>query len=62
MTLSQAKEILADSIKENGDLYNLGSYLAWYPKMDKVCLDGDFSLEELEAIVVYIRSRQEAKA
>jgi len=58
MDINRAKEILKDSIKEDGGLYSLGAYLAYDFGDDVATLDGSFDLENLEAIVCYMRNSQ----
>lgn len=55
MDIGKAKEILKDDIKDDGGLYCLGRYLSWNPGENSVCLDCMFDVEELEAIVCYIK-------
>lgn len=55
MTFEQAKEKLKDWIlPKDGGLFSLGTYISWTPGEDAV-LDGRFTLEELEAIVIYMK-------
>lgn len=56
MTKQEAEEILKDSITEHG-LYNLTHYLSWDNGDDSICLDDHFSLEELEAIVWWMKNK-----
>lgn len=61
MTLEQAKDILKDNIEADGGLDNLGWYLCWEPGSDVVTLDGEFTLQELEAISLYVRHVNDEK-
>lgn len=56
MTLEEAKEILKDEIQPDLGLYCLGHYMAWTPGDKSITLDCSFDVEELEAIVTYIKS------
>lgn len=51
-----AEKELASSIRPNGDLYNLGHYTAWAVGDDTICLDDNFTADELEAIVWWMRN------
>lgn len=70
MTLEQAKEILRPYVRVNHD--NTTKYdLVWPPgsgmhyvdythrKFSKVTLDGDFTIEQLEAILVIMRQEHD---
>lgn len=43
-----------------GGLYSLGAYLYWNPVEDsnRIVLDGEFTPEELESIVKYIKEKK----
>ena len=56
MTLEQATEILKEAIEEDGGLHSLGHYMAYWSGKDTIVLDDRFSLEELEAIVVWMKA------
>lgn len=59
MTYEQACDHLKDIIsQEDGGLRSLGWYLDYEPGENKACLDGDFEIEDLEAIAVYMRHSQ----
>ena len=55
MTPERAKEILGDTVREDGSLYNLGWYVSWNKTRKRVVLDGEFGIEDLEAIAQYLR-------
>ena len=61
MTFEEAKKILIirDAIDSDGTLYSLGWYVCWNGGEKSITLDGHFSVEELEAIVVYIQYQKE---
>ncbi len=61
MTIDQAKIILNEFIQEDGDLFSGSKYISWSLGENEVTLDDSFTIEELEAIVVYIRDKQNAK-
>lgn len=56
MNLEEAKKILDDTVQPNGDLYCPGHYISWHIGDKDICLDCNFSVDELEAIVVYMRA------
>ena len=56
MTKSDAEEILDFAIRPNGDLFNLGQYIAWNVGDKDITLDADFSIDELEAIVWWMKN------
>ena len=59
MDREKAEKILKDCIQPNYGLYNVGWYIDWFLKQpNKVCLDGNFTMEELEAIVWWMRNNQ----
>jgi len=51
-----AREILKDSIRDDGSLYNLGRYIAWTPGHIDACLNCSFTAEELEAVAWWMRN------
>jgi len=55
MTFDEAKIALAGDIQEDGHLYNLGHYMYWRKGDTMITLDCEFSIDELEAIVVYVK-------
>jgi hypothetical protein len=55
MDEQEARRILGDWIQSDSGLYCLGQYVAWSPQNNTVCLDSDFTIEELEAIVWWVR-------
>ncbi len=55
MEIEEAKKILGDTIQDDGDLYCLGHYISWEKGDKTICLDCRFDVEELEAIIVYIK-------
>jgi hypothetical protein len=58
MDEQQARAILDDAVQEDGSLYSLGHYMCWNTDERKVTLDCEFSAEELEAIVWFMRNKQ----
>jgi len=56
MTFDEAKEILKGKIKPNGGLFCGGHYMSWTPGDKEITLDCRFDIEELEAIVTYMKS------
>jgi len=61
MNEEKARTVLADDIKDDDSIYNLGAYLAWPSCGDKntACLDGEFSADELEAIAWWMRNKEQ---
>ncbi len=58
MTLPEAEAYLADDIEPDGGLFSLGRYLAFTPRCDEITLDGRFTLQDLQAIVVYMEGHR----
>jgi hypothetical protein len=59
MTFDEAKAILGDEVsidEEYGWLSIKNGYLEWHHHHTGVSIDGDFSFDTLEAIVVYCRT------
>lgn len=57
MNLQEAMAILKTDIDhKDGGLFCLGRYLAWKPGSATVTLDDEFTIDELEAIVVFVRN------
>jgi hypothetical protein len=63
MTREQAKEILGSWVNPNGSLKcrKIGAevaYVGWSPfdKTDEVCLEGHFTLTQLEAILAWVKT------
>ena len=52
-----ARRILGDRIQPNNNLYDGVYYVAWNPSHTKVTLDDEFSADELEAIVWWMRNK-----
>jgi len=51
MNEQQAREILKHSIRPDNSLYNCGHYTSWNKGDETICLDDNFDVEELRAIV-----------
>lgn len=61
MNEAQARKILKGSIRDDNLLNSVGQgldYCSWDPHNDSVCLDGNFTIEELEAIVWWIKNKK----
>ena len=56
MNKEEVIHILGDTISSDGGLFCLGQYIAWAPGDETICLDSDFTLNELEAIVWWMRN------
>lgn len=59
MTLEESKEILKDYYTDRGLEWQKGKYLDYMSYINKskhIILDGDFTIDQLEAIVVFMRS------
>ena len=61
MDEKRAREILKDFICEDGGLFDGGHYMAWKPGERSITLDCDFELEELEAIVWWMKNMKEVE-
>lgn len=48
---------------DNGALYNASPYIEYWPQMgvDKIQLEGDFNVEQLEALIKYMKKIQKGK-
>jgi len=56
----QAREILGGSITPTGDLYNASCYVLWDRFVpETVTLDDEFTIDQLEAIVWWMRNKSE---
>jgi hypothetical protein len=56
----QLKE-LAGAIGDDGSLYGLGWYLSWHSGDTAATLDGEFTADQLEAIVMWMREHTEPR-
>ncbi len=56
MTEDDARRILQDFIQPDNSLYCLGHYLCWPNYKGTVTLDDDYTVEELDAIVWWVRN------
>ena len=62
MNETEARQLLGSAIRSDGSLYCLGHYMAWTPermrnKRNTIYLDDDFTVEELEAIIWWMRNK-----
>ena len=57
MNEDKARDILERSILDDDGLHNGGWYLDWRHGDDKACLDGEFDIEDLEAIVWWMKNK-----
>ena len=55
MNEKRARELLDNVIRPNGSLYGVGWYLSWNGK--DALLDGEFEVEDLEAIAWWMRNK-----
>lgn len=60
MTEERALEILGPAVDGTNSLFSLGHYIAWPAHGDPltITLDSNFMLEELEAIVWWMRNKR----
>lgn len=56
MTDDEAMDVLKEWIKPDGGLFCLGQYVAYTPGESTVVLDAEFSIDELEAIVWWMKN------
>lgn len=56
MNEQKAREILGDSIRPDGGLFEGGQYMEWSVGDENIVLDARFSADELEAIVWWMRN------
>jgi hypothetical protein len=57
MTEERAREILGKAVRRDDGLNELGVYIDWNPSDKQACLDGDFTVEYLEAVVWWMRNK-----
>ena len=57
MNEDRAREILGKIIRENNNLHDGTNYLSWNGEVD-VCLDGQFTAPELEAISWWMANKK----
>ena len=55
MLLIEARKILNEFVQKDGGLYNLSRYTSWEKGSEKITLDDEYTVEELEAIVLWIK-------
>lgn len=55
MTPERAKEILKDSIKDDGLFFRENRTIMWFPNEDTAFLNGHFTRAEIEAIAVFVK-------
>jgi len=58
MNEQQAREILGDSIRKDGGLFNLSHLLWWETTWPKAILNDELTANELEAIAFWMRREQ----
>lgn len=59
MTREKALEIVDEWINEDGSFWSLGHFIGWHPGDEKIILDAEFSVEELEALAWLMRNSTE---
>jgi hypothetical protein len=59
----EARKVLKVAITPDDNLYCLGHYMAWAagPGQYTICLDDDFTADELEAIVWWMRHKSDVR-
>ena len=59
MNEEKAREILGDTVTKDDELFHLGQYTSWplYGEKNDICLDANFTIEELEAIVWWMKNK-----
>jgi len=58
MNEEKARKILGDAIQSDNSLYDVGWYINWCGPSEKgVSLDALFTIEELEAIVWWMKNK-----
>lgn len=57
MNEEMARKILPVREDDDGLGPSYGHYMEWTPGRDKICLDSNFTIEELEAIIWWIRNK-----
>lgn len=59
MDLTEASNILGNTIQSDNNLYNLRGYVSWDKGDETITLDGQFTADELEAMAIWIRAPME---
>lgn len=57
MNEEKAREILGAAIRPDNSLSSLGPYIGWAPGDADICLDADFTVDELEALTWWLRNK-----
>ena len=57
MNEENARFILGDAIKEDGSIHSYNPYINWRPGDTSICLDADFPILHLEAIVWWMKNK-----
>lgn len=60
MNEAEARRILGDTVQPDDSLFCLGHYTCWRPDDTEIVLDDRFSVEELEAMVWWMRNKSVA--
>ena len=60
MNEERAKEILGDRIQADGGLFDRRNCINYFPEDPKILLAAEFDVEELEAIVWWMRHHAES--
>lgn len=55
MTYEEAVEVLSDYRVDNNGIHSLSPYVGFKRGQSTICLDGDFTADELEAFLVIMR-------
>lgn len=55
MNNKRAKEILKNYIRKDNSLHSYEQYTSWNKKDKTILLDGDYSIELLEALVYWMK-------
>ena len=58
MNEEKARQLLQDYIQQDGSLLHLGDYLFWKAGNSAIVLDCELNIQELEAIVWWIKNFQ----
>ncbi len=59
MNEAKAREILGDIVQADNTLDSLVEYVDWPLNASTICLDGDFTADELEAFSCWMRNKGE---
>lgn len=61
MDRDKALEIIEEYMEDDGSFCSYGHFIGWQPGAQKITLDSDFTVEELEALVWLMKNSTSAE-